>query len=253
MGDKLKPDVPGRGAWTRTGGLLPIRPGSTNRGGYYRAPIGSEPMVGSGWPTGRDRNHTGLVVHEAVKVLQRLLDVDPDGFLGPRTGKAIVAAQARHHLTADGIAGPATLRALLAPLVVAAAAEHRVPVDVLGGICVHESSLDPAAVGVSGWDTGVAQINLGAHTHVSIAQAVDPHYALDFTATDLREVYDRWVGKTKADPWSIATAHHNSPAAARTWALDPAGKPPFSQSREDNGYPQIADYVRMARTAWEGN
>ena len=175
----LTPDVPGRGAWTRTGGLLPIRPTSTNRAGFYRAPIGAEPMTGSGWPSGRDRTHTGLVVHEAVKSLQRLLGVTPDGYLGARTGAAIVAAQARNGLTPDGIAGPDTLRALLVPLVAASAAEHRVPVDVLGGICVHESRLDLAAVGVSGWDHGLAQINLGAHTSVTVAQAIDPHLALD--------------------------------------------------------------------------
>ena len=50
---------------------------------------------------------------KAVKQLQRVLSVDPvSGYYGSETKAAVKRFQKRHRLTADGIAGPATLRAL---------------------------------------------------------------------------------------------------------------------------------------------
>lgn len=244
----LHPDVPGRGAWTRTGGLLPLKPGGDGPG-YYRPAHLGERMVGAVYAFGADTSYTAQVVHLGVKVVQRLVGADPDGWLGDDTGKAIASAQKRLKLTVDAVAGPATLRALLTPYINDTAAEHGVPVDVLGGVCVYESGLDVAAVGVSGWDHGIAQINLAAH-NLSIPQALDPRTALTFTAVGLSEVHDRWAGHTKADPWDIAVASHNSPQSAEAWAKDKDGKPPFSQSRKDHGFPQISEYVQHARTAW---
>jgi peptidoglycan hydrolase-like protein with peptidoglycan-binding domain len=50
---------------------------------------------------------------KAVKQLQRVLSVDPvSGYYGSETKRAVKRFQKRRGLTADGIAGPATLRAL---------------------------------------------------------------------------------------------------------------------------------------------
>jgi peptidoglycan hydrolase-like protein with peptidoglycan-binding domain len=48
----------------------------------------------------------------AVKELQRKLHVQPTGYYGNETRTAVKHFQKRHSLKADGIAGPATLRAL---------------------------------------------------------------------------------------------------------------------------------------------
>src|SRR3954470_16476827 len=49
----------------------------------------------------------------AVKELQRKLHVRPvSGYFGVKTKSAVKRFQRRHHLTADGVAGPATLRKL---------------------------------------------------------------------------------------------------------------------------------------------
>jgi peptidoglycan hydrolase-like protein with peptidoglycan-binding domain len=48
----------------------------------------------------------------AVKELQRKLHVQPTGYYGNETRTAVKHFQKRHRLKADGIAGPATLRAL---------------------------------------------------------------------------------------------------------------------------------------------
>jgi Putative peptidoglycan binding domain len=48
----------------------------------------------------------------SVRVLQRRLGVSADGVFGPGTARAVKRAQRRHGLTADGVVGPATWRAL---------------------------------------------------------------------------------------------------------------------------------------------
>jgi hypothetical protein len=260
MVDPFVPDVPGRGAWTLQGGLLRLRPGFRSRSGYYRLAVSGETPVGSAYVrrVKPDRSDSARAVHCGVKALQALCGLPvaaQDGWLGQQSHAAVLAAQKRLGLTQDGIAGPSTLRGLLKPLIEDAAAKSKPSgvtlatwVKTVGGVPAWESGLDPAAVGVSGYDHGLAQINLGAHKSVTPEQAHDPWFALNFTVTDLREVYDRWVGKTEADPIDIACASHNSPAAAQQWARD--GKPPYSQHRADNGFPQIDEYVRSVRAAW---
>lgn len=49
---------------------------------------------------------------EAVRDVQRLLHVAPDGIFGDQTQHAVIAFQRKHHLAPDGIVGPLTLGAL---------------------------------------------------------------------------------------------------------------------------------------------
>lgn len=237
--------APGRGAWRTTGGLLPGKPGGTGTVGYYRLAVATEAPVGSTWITKADTSHHAECVWLGVKALQQLIGAQADGWFGPQTSLKLIAAQKRWGIEADGIAGPTTLKAALTETITTVAATAGVPVALLGGLLVHESGLDPAAVGVNGIDHGLAQINLSAHAaEVTAAKAMDTLFALQFSAEDLSHIHTVWDGKTKADPWDVAIANHNSPKLARQWAI--AGVPPFVPGRVF----QIEDYVLRVRESW---
>src|SRR3954468_7196599 len=57
-------------------------------------------------------HHHMRAVHGTVRLLQRKLHITADGVFGPGTRRAVIRLQRRHGLTADGIVGPATWRAL---------------------------------------------------------------------------------------------------------------------------------------------
>jgi hypothetical protein len=236
---------PGRGAWRLEGGLLPAKPASTSKSGYYRASLAAEKPVGSGWIDGSDTSHDAQAVFLGVKAIQGLVGAEVDGWFGPLSAKSVTDAQKRVGIEADGIVGRATMRALLTPLVEHTSATFAVPVFLLGGLLVIESSLDPGAVGVNGADHGVAQINLDAHeATVSLEQAMDPQFSTAWTAQELHAIWVKWTAKTAIDPWTIAVANHNSPLLAKRWAI--TDQAPFVKDRAF----QIADYVTKVRTAW---
>jgi hypothetical protein len=236
--------APGRGAWRLTGGLLPAKPGGTGRTGYYRQAVAAEAPIGSGWLREEDTGHAAYCVFLGVKAIQALVGAEPDGWFGPATAAAVTAAQVECGVEADGIVGPASMKAFLTPLIRELAVHNAVPLPILGGLLVNESSLDPACVGVNGQDHGLAQINLGVHWKVNVAQALDPEFAAEFTVNDLSMRHSQWFGRTKADPWDVAVAGHNSPALAQRWAKE--GQPPIVPGRVI----QIAEYVARARAAW---
>lgn len=235
---------PGRGAWTRTGGLLPGKPGGSGTFGYYRLNAPGESAVGSTWSRQSDPSHHAECVWYGVQALQTLVGAQVDGWLGAETSGRLIAAQARAGIEADGVGGPATMRALLSEAITHTANVNLVPTAFLGGVLVNESNLDPAAVGVNGQDHGIAQINLSAHPEVSLAQAMDPGFSMVFTAAELFHCYSVWDGRTRVNPWVIAIANHNSPALARAWAV--AGAAPVVAGRVF----QIADYVDKVLSAW---
>jgi soluble lytic murein transglycosylase-like protein len=90
-----------------------------------------------------------------------------------------------------------------------AARRNGVPLNVLYGIIDHESGWLPTAVGDNGNSHGLAQIYQPVWgDQVSRSQALNPAYALEWTAKKLRERFDQY-GR-----WDAAIAAHNSPAAA---------------------------------------
>jgi hypothetical protein len=236
--------APGRGAWRRTGGLLPAKPAGTGIIGYYRDAAASEKAIGSTWLREEDTSHDAYCVFLGVKAIQALVGAEVDGWFGPATAKAVTAAQAKAKIEADGIVGPASMKAFLTPQIEDLAVHNAVPTALLGGLLVNESSLDPACVGVNGMDHGLAQINLGAHENVTVEQALDPAFAIEFSVNDLSMRHSQWFGRTKADPWDIAIAAHNSPLLAKRWARE--GVAPVVEGRVF----QIGDYVARVRTSW---
>lgn len=237
--------VPGRGAWRLLGGLLPGTPGLTSPVGYYRLNTATEAPVGSTWLTRSDPTHHAQCVWFGVVAVQHLIGAVEDGWFGPDTCASLIKAQAIWAVTADGVAGPTTLKAALSGTIGEAATYAGVPLRILGGLLANESSLDPAAVGVNGGDHGLAQINLGVHSDtVSLAQAMNPDFSIQWTAQELSATHRAWAGKTIVDPWNIAIAHHNSPLLAQKWAT--TGIAPVVAARPF----QIADYVQAVLHAW---
>lgn len=237
---------PGRGAWTLTGGLLPVKPGSKSKSGYYRRAVEDELPVGYAWLSKSDTSHHAQCVWMGVKSIQALLGITEDGWFGPATQAASVGAQQAAGIVADGIVGRSTMRVLLTPIVHDLSVHISVPESILGGIAANESALDPAAVGVNGEDHGVVQINLAAHPEVSLETSMNPADSLHFAAEDLHQTFKIWEGRTKndVDPWDVAIANHNSPLLAKKWAL--SGEAPVVKNRPF----QIADYVKRVREAW---
>lgn len=236
--------APGRGAWRRMGGLLPAKPGGTGSMGYYRLAKGEETPIGSAWIKRTDTSHHALCVHLGVMSIQEALEIEPDGWFGPRTDTALRRFQSTMGLESDGIGGPTTMKSLFTSSIRAACATHDVPMAVLGGLVMNESSMDPAAVGTNGADHGLCQINLNVHD-IELDAALDPIFALDWSAEDLRRVHDRWDRDTsRVDPWNIAIANHNSPKLARQWAI--SGTAPFEPGRLF----QIEDYTLRVLSLW---
>jgi hypothetical protein len=238
---------PGRGAWSTDsashGLYLRITPTSTNRAGFIRSPLGNEQMIGSAWARKTDVTFPSEVVFEAAKVVQRLVGAEPDGLIGDGTGLMIANAQSTHGLKRDAVFGPVTARALVTPIIEEAADEFNIPIADIGGIAVHESSMDPGAVGaVTGSDVSWFQINMNAAAAAkfTIAQVCDPVFASHFTAKGMAAFVKKWkpkVGEALARTGAIA--NHNSPLQAQKWM--------------ETGSPQaafISQYVSDVRDAW---
>jgi lysozyme family protein len=90
-----------------------------------------------------------------VVAVQQKLGLTADGVIGPQTRRAIRRFQRRHHLTVDGVIGPETLRALGLQ---ARQARTRTPAT-LEQIAQCESGGDPTAVSRDGRYRGKYQFS----------------------------------------------------------------------------------------------
>ncbi len=89
------------------------------------------------------------------------------------------------------------------------AQRYDVPLSLLYGIINHESGFQINAVGDNGNSFGLAQIFLPAWKGtITRGQALNPLFALEWTAQKLRERFNQY-GR-----WDAAVAAHNSPQAA---------------------------------------
>lgn len=209
----------GRGAWTAVG--------KDNKSRYYeyllRLPL-------DGDSAGRNVNYEA--VNYGVRAIQSRINsygyspaLIVDGQLGSRTGAGIMWIQKKLGLTADGQAGPATCKALWRDLILWYAGINGVPASHLHGFMALESTFDPGAVGyTTPSDRGLSQINLVAHPNVTVQQAFDPHFSINYTADRLATAREKYKGKTVDLMIKCSIAQHNSPVAANTWYQ--TGSPP---------------------------
>lgn len=236
-----QPATTGRGAWTRRG--FPINPGATQGFTNTYRRHSTAPTTGSQSSLGLDYE----AVHHGVRAIQDLLNILVDGLFGPKTEAAVKAFQAVSAPPSDGIVGTVTMKALLEPTLAAMSNQYKIPDKLLHGLVRQESNRDPGAVGyTTPSDRGLVQINLAAHTNITMQQASIPSFALDWAGNRMRTQHDRYRARTDYVTshdgqdrlaWDCAVAYHNAPAWAEQWAR--TGTPPNER---------IANYVKSVRT-----
>jgi hypothetical protein len=221
----------GRGAWTATG---------KDNGSRYYCYIPGQAQDGSN--QFKDVNYEA--VHYAVKAIQARINsfgynsygagaspgsgVPVDGMFGPGTATAVKWFQSMAGLSQDGVVGPATSLALWRDLLYWFGGVHHVPASQLYGFMMMESGRDPGAVGfTTPSDRGLLQINLKAHPNITVQQAFDPNFTIDYTAKRLQGARIQFSGKTVDLKNRCAVAQHNSPLWAKLWYE--AGSPPNDQ------------------------
>jgi len=180
----------GRGAWPSDGRGGTLK-NSTTPGKYY--------MLGQGWGTpglsavlrfidGQPVPLDELAVHHGVKTIQRLLNectglgvtVKVDGIFGASTDAAVRKLQKIGSIKQDGIVGQSTMKTLLF-LPVTKRSKTDDEWHAVWGILTFEGGWDPGAVGYADKnDLGLAQVNTVAHPTVTIEQAFDHNWAIDF-------------------------------------------------------------------------
>lgn len=157
-----------------------------------------------------------------------------DGVYGETTKVAVKATQAAFGFTGsdvDGIAGPKTCRALWRDLFIWFGGVHHVPASQLYGFMMLESVGDPGAVGyTTPSDRGLNQINLVAHPYITVEQAFDPNFSINYTAKRLGDARIKYSGKSADLKNKVAIAQHNSPLWADQWYR--AEAPPNDQIKK---------------------
>lgn len=73
----------------------------------------------------------------------------------------------------------------IARMIATAAEKHGVDPDVMYTVIFCESGLNPNAVGDGGTSFGLAQIHSPAHPDITILQALDPEFSIEFMAKEM--------------------------------------------------------------------
>lgn len=206
--------VQGRGAF---------RPaGKDNLKSNYQLVV-DKPLDGAS-PT-KDVNYQA--VNLGVKAIQERINsyglgyipyLPPSGRYDSQTKIAVATIQGLFGLVQDGIAGPATCRQLWRDLLIWFGGVHHVPASQLYGFMMLESVGDPGAVGyTTPSDRGLNQINLIAHPYITVEQAFDPNFSINYTARRLGDARIRFSSKGVDLKNRCAIAQHNSPRDALSW------------------------------------
>jgi hypothetical protein len=182
--------------------------GSWSNGGYQQ---------GMGQRQGTDFVSLAIKAVETELVALGFKIANPNGRFGDATTQAVKNYQLTERLLSDGVVGPLTAKALFHPRIADLESQYKIPYSLLCGIAAHESSFDPGAFGSDPDDHGLVQINAVAHPDISVAQAYDPAFALEFCAKVTKDRHDFYFQRCKALAWSCAIAAWHSPVDANDW------------------------------------
>lgn len=237
----------GRGAWTRAG-----------IGDDYRYHKRDGVRVGNEAEKSLDHWAVSAAVGAIQVRLETLgilegLPAEKRGIFNGRTRRAVVAFQQANGLDPDGTVGRVDALALWTPVIDRWTASQQIPDRLLRGMLMHESALDPGAVGwyiyyerdgryvFGGVDRGLAQINSKAHPQIGWVTAFQPWEAIEWAARRFRTQFAAFTRDFPERPvgmrWDATVCAHNSPARARAW-LD-TGAPS----------PEAASYVNAVKAA----
>ena len=158
---------------------------------------GGEAVAGTGGAYGPVNAKVAKMPKSGVKALQRALGITADGIYGPQTRRAVRRYQRRNGLVVDGIAGPQTLAAL--GLSTKALEASRIPRRIaaaLEKIAACESGGDPTAVSADGTYRGKYQFSRA--TWKAMGGTGDPAKAPEYVQDRLAVKLYRQEGTS---PW----------------------------------------------------
>ena len=181
----------GRGAWPGNGAGGTLRADGTGPGRYYRTGAGQPSLGIPGRSADRDGTECSIneyaVWRAAMGVQTELRDrgfsLTVDGIWGPGTDAAVKKFQVAQGLTADGVFGPMSARAMFEPIArklctAVDSAHAQMLTRVVIGTITWESGWDPGAVGSDPNDVGLGQINGPANPTLSLNERLSPKTAL---------------------------------------------------------------------------
>jgi hypothetical protein len=199
-------------------------------------------MLPSSPPASTARSTREDAVGWPVYAIQRALNdaagrvLAPDGAFGPKTTMAVRVFQAKEHLTADGVVGPATWRALSAAVCRRLDGLGLVPRGLSGGFAQAEGGNHGAAVNWSvagGVDCGLFQLRCYGPPYdiQALGVAFSPYRAGVKAMTALAGKAKEFARPHSGCPFSpieLAVLNHNFPYAAdryfRVGALPDPGR-----------------------------
>lgn len=162
---------------------------------------------------------------------------------GMGTARSVSKFQAQVGIAVDGIVGPQTARYLLRKRASGLESRWSVPDGLLQRMKTLESANDPSAYGYTDPDDhGLVQINLRIHTDVTLEEALDPFYALQYAANALTGAF------AKFHDWDVAVASWNvGVGGATSWLA--AGKPATGGTAGlPDLYSRATQYIALVRS-----
>lgn len=186
---------------------------------------------------------TALRIELAYNGFGKNLILNSPGF-GEAMENRVKEFQADRGLKVDGQIGMTTAKELFRRRVSTIEGTYSLPQGALGKQLLLESAYDPVAIGsVDPSDHGIAQINLNMHKDVSVAQAYDPIFAIEWSAQYIRTAFDHVT--SDANVMKAARAAYNiGETYAAQWLL--AGFPDSGKVVDGlDWFKRATDYIAL--------